>query len=221
MKRMTSLAGWCAGALAVLGTLAVAQEGRGRAADARERVEVSRQHGELTPQSGQGMRQGGQRMRQSGELGRLRHDQHAQRMRERVRFLRELGITDAQRALALEQSRLAEQTGRAARREALRLRMDARGAGPRTGRGVEPERDPVQNEARRSELRALRERTAGTLAQHGRALLSGLTPEQRARIESRLAARGRTFDEERCARRLGLWLASPRTRDRLEARAGR
>ncbi len=143
--------------------------------------------------------------------GQTERQQHA---RERGAFLRGLEFSDAQRALALQHARAVEPLAREARREALRLRLEARDR-QRTG-------DP---EALRADLRqrlqALRERARAEILPHGRVLVAALTPEQRAKIEARLAERGRTFDAERAAARVARWLAAPRTLDRLEARAGR
>ncbi len=149
-----------------------------------------------------------------GRRDRASRAERVERVRQGREFLRGLEITDAQRALALEQARAIAPRARELRREALRIREDTR-EGVRTG-----DRDAIRAETR-GRIRELRERARVELAPHGRALVDSLTPEQRAKIEARLAERGRTFDAQRASERAGRWLARPRVHERLEARQPR
>jgi len=149
-----------------------------------------------------------------GRRDRAARAERFERARAGREFLRGLEITDAQRALALEQARAVAPRARELRREALRIRQEAR-EGVRTG-----DREAIRAETR-GRIRALRERARVELAPHGRALIDSLTPQQRAQIEARLAERGRTFDAQRASERAGRWLARPRVHERLEARSRR
>lgn len=149
-----------------------------------------------------------------GRRERATRSERFERVRQGREFLRGLEVTDAQRALALEQARAMAPRARELRREALRIRQEAR-EGVSTG-----DREAVRAETR-ERIRALRERARAELAPHGRALVDSLTPEQRAKIEARLAERGRTFDAQRASERAGRWLARPRVHDRVEARSRR
>lgn len=124
------------------------------------------------------------------------------------RFLREMRFSDAQRALARDEAAAIAQKVRAGRSE-LRAIRDAARARARGG-----DAEGARKEAR-AQRAALRERLGRELAPHGRIFLQSLTPEQRARIEERLAARGKTFDVDRASERVGRWLARPRVQDRM------
>ena len=157
---------------------------------------------------------GQDRARRQDHRERAARAERFERARAGREFLRGLEITDAQRQLALEEARAIAPRARELRREAMRIRQEAR-EGVRTG-----DREAIRAQTR-ERLRALRERARAELAPHGRALVDSLTPEQRAKIEARLAERGRTFDAQRASERAARWLARPRVHDRLEARSRR
>jgi len=137
------------------------------------------------------------------ERGELR----AERFDEARRFARELEFTDTQRDLARQEAQALAPAARAARDEVRAIRDAAR------TRARDGDAAAARTEAR-LQLGSLRERTRTVFAPHGRALIQSLSPEQRARIEARLAARGKTFDVERASERVGRWLARPHAEKR-------
>lgn len=139
-------------------------------------------------------------------------ERRAERRIERREFARSLRFSDEQRRLALAQAKAVEEVAKQAREEARRIREAAREA-ERTGKGGEA------RGAARAELRDLRQRTFAQVEPHARAILAGLTTEQRARLEARAKANGRTFDEARALRFIARVLASPKAVTRLEKRA--
>jgi hypothetical protein len=124
-------------------------------------------------------------------------------------FLRELGFTDTQKAQALQAARTVQPVAEAARAQARQIVQAARAANPTGSR--EAIRASVKDQ-----LKAVRENAAAQILPSGRALLASLTPDQRARIQAALTKHGKTFDEERVARRLGFLLARPRAVQFLE-----
>jgi hypothetical protein len=135
-----------------------------------------------------------------------------QRLHRRVRrgreFVRSLGVSEEQRELARQASR--ELTPRAdelrpqaraivERARALRLSGDRDGA----------------RELLRNELRPLLESAKPDAERAVDPLLRSLTPEQRAKLEAAAQRRGKQFDEQRFAHRLGLALASKRAQGRV------
>lgn len=129
-----------------------------------------------------------------------RIERRLERLERARRFVRELDLTDAQRALARQEAQALAPAAKAAREEARGI-LDAARERRRGG-----DREGAREQAR-EQLKGLRERTRAEFTPHGRALIQSLTPEQRARIEARLAERGRTFDAERASERVGRWLA--------------
>jgi hypothetical protein len=127
-----------------------------------------------------------------------------------LRFVDKLGLSDAQRGLALQQARAARAIVDQARSEAARILVksdDARKSG--------------QTVDARSELKALRQRTLEQIEPLARQVVASLTAEQHQMIVDENTRRGRTFDENRLVRRTALLLAQPMTVALLEARMTR
>lgn len=156
-----------------------------------------------------GAREQGQHPRGSGLRQRAeRRGERMQLWRGRARdVLRDLDLSDAQRELARREADALRPAAQALREEARAIVAAAR-AGVRTG-----DRQVAKAEAQEA-LRELRARARAEFTPAGRALVASLTPEQRARIEARLSAHGRTFDEERASERVGRWLARPHATER-------
>jgi hypothetical protein len=127
-----------------------------------------------------------------------------------ARFLRKLGLSDAQRALALQEAKSTQPIVDAARRDAARILVDADDA---KSRG---ERVDV-----RGELEALRGTTLAKLEPMAQRVIDSLSPEQRKTIEDASTKRGRAFDAKRLVRRTARLLARPMTAAILEARLTR
>jgi hypothetical protein len=137
------------------------------------------------------------------------------RLRERTarrgelhRFIRSLGLSDSQRAVALEEAKAAEPIARSARTEAMKIRTEAR--------RTHPDDRAAAREDARPKLKDLRERTLASLRPLAQRMLSTLTPEQRARITESAKKRGRTIDENRLEDITSWLLTRPRTVQRLE-----
>lgn len=145
--------------------------------------------------------------------GHGRHRGHRRHRRPHpAQFLRQLQLTDAQKAAALQTARDLAPVARSTREQVRQIMADARAAHPNADRAT-------IREAARPQLEALRERAAAQLTERGRPLVQSLTPEQRARIEARLAEHGRTFDADRAARRVAFVLSRPRVLEHMEERA--
>jgi hypothetical protein len=157
---------------------------------------------------------GGKNHRDGSRAGR-RARMHA-RM-ERRAHIRELvqamAFTDTQKAQALQAARTVQPIAQAARADAKAIVEAARKSDP-TGTRAEI------RAAVKDQIKAVRERAASQILPSGRALLASLTPEQRAVIQERLAQHGKSFDEEKVARRLGFLLARPGAVKFLESRTG-
>ena len=143
---------------------------------------------------GRGDVQGGRRAR----IQRAVRGQH--RMGE---VARRLGVTDDQRALARSTAQqlrpLAESVKPQIREIVQRARALARSGDREGARAV------VQ-----TELKPLVERLRAQTRPMVQPLIQSLTPEQRAKVENFLRARGRTLDEGKLADRLALGLARAR-----------
>jgi hypothetical protein len=127
-----------------------------------------------------------------------------------LHFVDKLGLSDAQRGLALQEARAAQAIVEQARRDAARILVIAHDA-RKSGQTVDA----------RAELKALRQRTQAQLEPLGRQVVGSLTAEQRQLIVDENARRGRTFDEARLVRRTASLLALPMTVALLEARMTR
>lgn len=143
-------------------------------------------------------------------IGRGRHARFERRQHVR-QFVRSLEFTDAQRANALAAAKTIAPIAEAARAEGRKLIEDAR-KNNQTG-----DRTAIRA-AVKAQIEALRERTLKQIEPIGRGLLQSLTPDQRAKIQAALEKHGKTYDEERAARRISLMLARPRAVQFLEAR---
>jgi hypothetical protein len=128
-------------------------------------------------------------------------------------FVRAMAFSDTQKAQALQAARTVQPIAEAARSEAKQIVQAARSANP-TGT-----REQIRA-AVKDQVKAVRERAATQVLPSGRALLASRTPEQRAKIQERLAKHGKTFDEEKVARRLGFLLSRPGAVKFLESRTG-
>jgi hypothetical protein len=145
-----------------------------------------------------------------------RHPRLAEHVRERLslrrdgacgRVLERLGVSDEQR----ERMRALAQS---ARPITERFRADARAI-------VERARENPNGGGRaatRAELKALFERYYPELEPTARALVGQLTPEQRAKLESRAKSRGRGLDEGRLERAAALRLLRHERREALRRR---
>ena len=179
---------WTLAGISITATLAAAGEradGRGRDRAAAVRDGGDREHGVR----GQGLR----------PRDRLRH-RHA----DARHVLRDLNLSPAQRDLARREAEALRPAAQALRDEARAIVAAAR-ARARDSDG-DGDRAGARTQARDA-LRELRTRARTEFTPAGRALVASLTPEQRAHIEARLAARGRTFDVERASERVGRRLA--------------
>jgi len=127
-----------------------------------------------------------------------------------ARFVRKLDLSDAQRALALQEAKSTQPIVDAARRDAARILVDADDAKSRGDR-VDV----------RGELEALRSATLAKLEPMAQRVIDSLSPEQRKTIEDASTKRGRAFDEKRFVRRTARLLARPMTAAILEARLTR
>ncbi len=162
------------------------------------------QEGRREAPGGQRSEQGVRRDRDGARRHqRARHQRSRQRregVRERIR--EHLGITDEQRAagrdVARELAPIAEETRTKAREIVERARA-LRDAGDREGAKA------ILRDGLRPLLQSARER----MLPPTRPLIESLTPEQRGKIERSLERRGRSFDEDRAAARLG-WRLSRR-----------
>lgn len=122
---------------------------------------------------------------------------------ERAEFARRhgiahrLGLTEAQRTqLRAEVERVAPEL-RSARERARELVRAARQDGDVT---------PAEREQLRTQLRALRDEARSQVLPGARALVTSLTPEQRARLEAVAKAHGKTLDEARLGERVAAQL---------------
>lgn len=151
---------------------------------------------------------------QAGGVGHRFHGQRGlggprfqERMRDARRFVRSLDLSAAQRR---EMERVARELRPIAKdlrpevREVLRGTRELRRAG----------RPEAAREYLRQELRPLREEARERALPLTRPLIDQLTPEQRALCEERARARGREFDPDRAACRLGLFLGARRPQER-------
>jgi len=163
------------------------------------------QEGRREAPGGQRSEQGERRDRDGAR--RHKHGRRHQRARQRREGLRErvreqLGITDEQRAagrgVARELAPIAEET-RTKAREIVERARDLRDAGDREGAKA----------ILRDELRPLLQSTRERMVPLTRPLIDSLTPEQRGKIDRFLERRGRSFDADRAAGRLG-WRLSRR-----------
>ncbi|MBM3989240.1 MAG: hypothetical protein FJ294_14935 [Planctomycetes bacterium] len=176
-------------ALVLAGSTALAalQEGRREAPGGERTEQGARRDRDGARQRRHGRRRQGRRERRDG-------------LRERVR--ERLGITAEQRAqgraVAKELAPIAEET-RTKAREILKRARDLRDAGDREGAKA----------LLRAELRPLLETTRERILPLTRPLVDALTAEQRGKIGDFLARRGRSFDPDRAAARLG-WHMSRR-----------
>ncbi len=155
---------------------------------------------------------------QGTEGHRGRHDGPATGPRARLQrrahlreFVHAMAFTDMQKAQALQAARTVEPIAEAARKDAKQIVQAARAANPSGSR------DDIRA-AVKDQVKAVRERAATQILPSGRALLASLTSEQRAQITERLAKHGKTFDEDRVARRLGFLLSRPGAVKFLESR---
>lgn len=175
---------------------ATVQEGR-REAPGRNQEQSQRERAG----QGQGQRQRGHRRGlrrhqrpQGGQLTPAQKDELRQRVREHLK------VTDEQRAAAEQ-----------ARRELAPIRDEVRErARDIAGRARELRRQGDIDGARqvlREELRPLIQDTKERVKPHVRPLIESMTPEQRQKVEQFLQRRGRRFNEDRAAGRLGLWLS--------------
>jgi hypothetical protein len=135
---------------------------------------------------------------------------HAQSARRFAAFVRKLGLTDAQRSLALQQAKSTQPIVEQARRDAAQILVDADAARSR-GEKVDV----------RAELKSLRQATLTKLEPMAQQVIGSLTPEQHKIIEDASTTRGRTFDEARLVRRTAIALSRPMTAAILEARQTR
>jgi hypothetical protein len=162
---------------------AAQERGPAQQRDARERVSRLRaERGQRTERREQGLRSLRDRL------------QHARD------FVRKLGITDEQRAIARECSAALKPLADEVRPQVNAIRekaRDLRRAGDR-----EALRNLLENELRPL-VRSARER-AEPLVQP---LIRSLTPEQRAHIDAAAARRGKQIDHSRLSARLALRLA--------------
>jgi hypothetical protein len=113
------------------------------------------------------------------------------------RFLRKLGASDAQRAVALEQARAAGPIARAARLEGREIRVESRREHPN-------DREAARAEAR-ERIHDLRERTLASLQPLARKVVATLSPDQRKTLEDAARARGKELDAARLEK-LVSWL---------------
>ncbi|MDZ4772889.1 MAG: Spy/CpxP family protein refolding chaperone [Planctomycetota bacterium] len=130
------------------------------------------------------------------------------------KFVRELEITDAQRAQALAAAQTIAPIAQSARAEARTILENARKANP-TG-----DRQAIR-ESVRAAMQSVKERAQGQVLPIARNVFDTLTPEQKDKLRAAAERHGRTFDSERAAQRMGRMLASPRAVEFLEARTGR
>lgn len=161
--------------------------------------------------------QGGLHLGRAG----LGHGRRAYRMEGRGEMhglLESLQITNAQRAVLLQQAQAAEPIAANARKEAARILVashDPNGTGGGSGD------DKATRASVREQLKNLRERTFSEVEPLARQALGTLTPEQRAKIDEAAAKHGRTADEGKLLQGVAFWLMRPMTVPMLEARLGR
>ena len=136
--------------------------------------------------------------------------EHGARRQALVRFVRKLGLTDAQESLALQQTKSAQPIVEQARRDAARILVDADAARTR-GEKVDV----------RAQLKSLRQATLAKLEPMAQQVLASLSPEQHKMIEDASTKRGGTFDEARLVRRTAIALSRPMTAAILEAHLAR
>lgn len=147
--------------------------------------------------------EGGKKHREGPRTGaRARLHARIERRAHIRELVRSMGFSDTQKAQALQAARTVQPIAQAARAEAQQIVQTARKNDP-TGTRAEI------RAAVKDQIKAVRERAASQILPSGRALLASLTPEQRAKIQERLAKHGKTFDEEKVARRLGFLLSRP------------
>lgn len=163
------------------------------------------QEGRREAPGGQRSEQGARRDRDGAR--RHKHGRRHQRAGERREGLRErvrehLGITEEQRNagrnVARQLAPIADEA-RAKAREIVERARGLRDAGDREGAKA----------VLRDELRPLLQSTRERMVPLTRPLIDSLSPEQRGKIEGFLERRGRSFDEDRAAARLG-WRLSRR-----------
>jgi Spy/CpxP family protein refolding chaperone len=118
----------------------------------------------------------------------------AARMRVRARrFVRSLDLSEAQRATFREAREATAAVRKDARTQVRTALAEARKAGDRS----EPARAAL-----REKVRAVRASALRAVEPQAKRVLDAITPEQRAKIEERAKACGRTVDEARLLRRV-------------------
>lgn len=130
-----------------------------------------------------------------------------QRMRQRRDFVRSLDISEAQRESARAAARELAPLAEALRPQVKALLERARAL--RRDGDREGARNVLKNELKPL-LDSLKPQTQRAVAP----LVGSLTPEQRAKLEAAAQRRGRQFDEQRFAHRLGLALSSRHAQER-------
>lgn len=143
-----------------------------------------------------------------------RHAGRFERRAEVRKFVRELGITDAQRAQALTAAKAIQPIAQSARAEARAILENARKANP-TG-----DRQAIR-ESVRAAMQALKERARDQVLPIARNVFDTLTPEQKDKLRAAAERHGRTFDADLATQRIGRLLARPRAVEFLEARTRR
>jgi hypothetical protein len=134
---------------------------------------------------------------------------HGRRMAA-AHFLQKLNLTDAQRALALQQALNTQPIVDQARRDTARILVAAEDA-----------RSKGQKVDVREQLKTVRQQTLAKLEPMAQQLIASLTPDQHKMIEDASTKRGQAFDEKRLVRRTAILLSRPMTAAILEARLGR
>lgn len=159
-------------------------------------------------EGGRGRPDGAPRARQARTMRTADRDGASGRgMRERLRqgrkLVRSLDVTPAQRELVREAARELAPLSKDLRQQARTLLEKARTL----------RRDGDREGARavlRNELRPMLDRAKPDAERAASPVLRSLTPEQRTKLEAAAQRRGKQFDEQRFAQRLGLALTSRR-----------
>ncbi len=144
-----------------------------------------------------------------------RREGRAERREDRVTRLMEMPEDRAREALAASEPAAALREETRAQAAAILV-----GAWRESAGATAEERAAIRTRAREA-LKALKSGTAPRFAEIGRPLVDSMADGRRAEVEKRLEERGRTFDPDRAAARLGRRLGSPLARALLAERLGR
>jgi Spy/CpxP family protein refolding chaperone len=152
-----------------------------------------------------------------------RRDHARQGMRHRrgrfFEFLASLQFTDAQRQTMLDKARTAAPIVESARAEARRLVANAWAQASKDAKDGTVDRAALREQVK-TQIKALREKTWPQIEPLAKDVAATLTPEQRQKLVDAGVKRGRTVDDAKIAKFMGMLITRPMAVPYLEARLG-